>query len=310
LVEGTGFLDPGEDGAVPYFWPLGDKYILVFASHKRGSQYLLGDYDRTTHKFQPFAHGRFNFGTIGPGGVHAPSATPDGKGGVYVIHNVNEARPTSGWNHLMSLPRLLTLRPDRTLGIEPVAALATLRQNQRSVGERSLSAGQELVVPDISGNAIELVAEIDPRDAQEVRLTVLRSPGREEYTDIRFRRRGHVTTDATGRPVTRDALILDSSRASLHDDVQARPPEVAPFDLPAGELLQLRVFVDHSIVEVFAGGRQCVALRVYPQRPDSLGVSLTAQHGDAVLRRVDAWQMKSIDVAASDLSSLSTSNRR
>ena len=181
-----------------------------------------------------------------------------------------------------------------------MAALATLRQNQRSVGERSLSAGQELVVPDISGNAIELVAEIDPRDAQEVRLTVLRSPGREEYTDIRFRRRGHVTTDATGRPVTRDALILDFSRASLHDDVQARPPEVAPFDLPAGELLRLRVFVDRSIVEVFAGGRQCVALRVYPQRTDSLGVSLTAQHGDAVLRRVDAWQMKSIDVAASD----------
>ena len=60
----------------------------------------------------------------------------------------------------------------------------------------------------------------------------------------------------------------------------------------------LRVFVDRSIVEVFARGRQCVALRVYPQRPDSVGVSLTAQHRDAVLRRVDAWQMKSIDGAA------------
>jgi beta-fructofuranosidase len=107
-----------------------------------------------------------------------------------------------------------------------------------------------------------------------------------------------VTTDASGRTVTRDALIIDSSHASLHRDVQSRPPEVAPFESPVGEPLRLRVFVDRSIVEVFARGRQCVALRVYPQRPDSVGVSLTAQHRDAVLRRVDAWQMKSIDGAA------------
>ena len=301
LVEGTGFTEPGEDGACPYFWPLGDKHILIFLSHKRGSQYLLGDYDKATHKFKPWAHGRFNFGTIGPGGIMAPSATPDGKGGVYVIHNVNEARPTRGWNQLMSLPRLLTLRSDRTLGIEPVAAVSTLRQAGQSVDKRSLPADQELVLPDIRGNALELLVEIDPRDAQEVCLTVLRSPGREEYTAIRFLRRGHVSTNSSGRTVTRDALIIDSSHASLHPDVKSRPPEVAPFDLPAGEPLRLRVFVDRSIVEVFANGRQSVALRVYPQRPDSLGVSLTAQNGDAVLRRVDAWQMKSIYAAANDL---------
>lgn len=294
LVEGTGFTQPGEDGAVPYFWPLGDKQILLFASHQRGSQYLLGDYDRTTHKFQPFAHGRFNFGAIGPGGVHAPSATPAGQGGVYVIHNVNEARPTSGWNHLLSLPRLLTLRPDHTLGIEPVAAVETLRGDQRSVGQRTLAAGQELVLPDVSGKTLEILAEIDPRQAQEVCLTVLRSPGREEATVVCFRRQGHITTDSSGRRDTRDALILDASHASLHSDVQSRPPEVAPFDLPLDESLRLRIFVDRSLVEVFANGRQCVALRVYPQRPDSLGVSLSARGGDAVLRRLDAWPMQSI----------------
>ena len=46
FVEGDIFTEPGEDGAVPYFWPIGDKHILIFASHLRGSQYLLGDYDR------------------------------------------------------------------------------------------------------------------------------------------------------------------------------------------------------------------------------------------------------------------------
>ena len=300
LVEGAGFTEPGEDGAVPYFWPLGDKHILLFASHKRGSQYLLGDYDKASHKFKPFAHGRFNFGTIGPGGVHAPSATPDGQGGVYVIHNVNEALPTNGWNHLMSLVRVVTLRQDNTLGIEPAAAVESLRQDKQSVGERALPAGREIVLADIAGSALEIFAEIDPGDANEICLTVLRSPGKEEYTAIRFRRNGCVTADASGGTVTRGAIIIDPSHASLHPDVRSRPPEVAPFELPKNEPLKLRIFVDRSVVEVFAGDRQCAALRVYPQRNDSLGVSIAAEDGDASLRRLDAWQMRSIYAAAND----------
>jgi len=60
------------------------------------------------------------------------------------------------------------------------------------------------------------------------------------------------------------------------------------------ELLSLRVFIDKTIVEVFVNGKQCVALRVYPGRVDSVGVSLRAQGRDALLKSLDAWQMKSI----------------
>ena len=58
--------------------------------------------------------------------------------------------------------------------------------------------------------------------------------------------------------------------------------------------MKLRVFIDRSVVEVFVNGRQCVAVRVYPGRTDSLGVSLRAQGADAELAALDAWQMKSI----------------
>ena len=50
----------------------------------------------------------------------------------------------------------------------------------------------------------------------------------------------------------------------------ARSEEVAPFKLREGEPLRLRVFIDKSVVEVFANGRQCLALRVYPGREDSV----------------------------------------
>ncbi|MHC4337940.1 MAG: GH32 C-terminal domain-containing protein [Planctomycetota bacterium] len=60
------------------------------------------------------------------------------------------------------------------------------------------------------------------------------------------------------------------------------------------EPLKLRVFVDRSVVEVFVNGKQCVAVRVYPGREDSTGVSLRSQGQDATLKSLDAWQMKNI----------------
>ena len=295
FVDRDIYTSAGEDAAVPYFWPIGDKHILIFASHRRGSQYLLGDYDALHHKFKPFAHGRLNFGSIEPGGVHAPSATPDGRGGIYVIHNINAGKPTKGWDGIMSLVRLLTLSDDGTVAIEPVHTVEALRHGQRHVGETAMPANRELVLEGIGGNAIELAAEIEPQDAREVSVNVLRSDDGEELTSIRFYRRGHMATPGHSMRGDRmDAVAIDTSRSSLLPDVMARPEEVAPFKLHEGEPLRLRVFIDKSVVEVFANGRQCLALRVYPGREDSVGVSVRAQGSDAVLRSLDAWQMKSI----------------
>ena len=58
--------------------------------------------------------------------------------------------------------------------------------------------------------------------------------------------------------------------------------------------MTLRIFVDKSVVEVFVNGKQCVAVRVYPERTDSVGVSLRAQGKDAVLQALDVWQMATI----------------
>jgi sucrose-6-phosphate hydrolase SacC (GH32 family) len=67
--------------------------------------------------------------------------------------------------------------------------------------------------------------------------------------------------------------------------------QVAPLELSPGEPLRLRIFIDRSILEVFANGRQCVTQRFYPSRPDSLGVKLFAREGAAKVTRLDAWRM-------------------
>ena len=67
--------------------------------------------------------------------------------------------------------------------------------------------------------------------------------------------------------------------------------ESAPFALREGEPLELRVFVDKSFVEVFANDRQAVCRRIYPTLPDSLGVRLFAEGGQAHVAQLRAWQM-------------------
>ncbi len=76
--------------------------------------------------------------------------------------------------------------------------------------------------------------------------------------------------------------------------IRTRPPESGSLYMEPNEPLRLRVFVDKSVVEVFANGKQCVAMRVYPGREDSVGVSLRAQGNDAELISLSAWQMENI----------------
>ena len=311
FIENDQYTVVGDDGACPYFWPIGaDKHIFLMYSHMTGGQYLLGDYDKARDKFVVTDGGLCNFGPSTPSGVHAPSAVPDGKGGVIVIFNMNQGIPTRGWNQIMTLPRLLTLDEDDRLQIEPAGDIESLRYDHQQMGSRELPANEEIVLESISGNAMELALELNPGDAPLVELNVLRSPNKEEYTRIAFfKHRGNRYRQRLSKTLAMNAstaammelpqryeslISIDTSYSSTLPEALSRAPETAPVYLEDDEPLQLRVFIDRSVVEVFVNGKQCVAVRVYPGREDSLGVSLRAHGRAATLNRLDAWQMQSV----------------
>lgn len=293
LFEHTPFTDRFDDGSCPNFERIGDKHILLYFSHTYGAKYLLGDYDERKHRFRPYDSGRFNHGQVVPAGVHAPSAASDGRGAVISILNVNEGRATAGWNQLLSLPQRLTLGEDKRLRIEPVPSVASLRGTHHRIVETGLPAGEEIVLSAIQGNALELRVDLDPRQAHSVELNVLRSPSAEERTSITFYNllATPIGPYLDGR--ISEEIVLDGSRSSTLPDVWPRSPEKAAVQR-GNERLRLRVFIDRSFVEVFVNERQYLAMRVYPGRRDSLGVSLRAHGRDATLKSLDAWQMKSI----------------
>ena len=301
----------GDDGACPYFWPIGkneEKHMLIHYSHTSGGKWMLGDFDKKRLKFKVTDGGDFNHGPSAPGGVHAPSVFPDGKGGLITIFNMNPGYPSKGWNQLMSLPRRITLEPNDIwdpIRQEPAGDYASLRGDHERVKNLSLPANEDVVLKTISGNTMELIAEIDPKSAQTIELELLRSPGGEEKTriiiqpekgysprtfgldDMRARR-------AAGEVMSDTVVTLDNTRSSILPTAASRPPEMDSFKRGKGEPLKLHIFIDRSVVEVFVNGKACVAARTYPGREDSLGVALRAQGADAKLVSLDAWQMGTI----------------
>ena len=301
----------GDDGACPYFWPIGkndEKHMLIHYSHTSGGKWMLGDFDKERLKFKVTDGGEFNHGASGPGGVHAPSVFPDGKGGLITIFNMNPGYPSKGWNQLMSLPRRITLAPDDRwdpIRQEPAGDYASLRGKHDSVKKVKLPANEDIVLKPISGNTMELQAEIDPKSAQTIELELLRSPGGEEKTRIiiqpekGYSPRTYGLDDMRARRAAREVMYdtvvtLDNTRSSILPGAQSRPPEVDSFKRGKRETLKLHIFIDRSVVEVFVNGKACVAARVYPGREDSVGVAIRAQGSDAILNSLDAWQMGTI----------------
>lgn len=274
--------DRSEDNMCPSFLPLpsapeggppSGKHLLLFISHNQGCQYYVGNY-REDH-FLPDNHGRM---TWVDSTYFAPEALIDAQGRQIMWAWLTDNPPgekEKGWSGVYGLPRSLWLGEDGTLRMRPVKELAVLRGPDKSWSDLTVADGETKPLEGVTGDSCELEIEIAPGSDQRCGLKVRASADGQEETLLYY--------DATRRE-----LVFDSSRSG---GAGRKTIERAPFALRPGELLKLRVFVDKSVVEIFANDRQAIGRRVYPVRHDSVGVSLFAHGGAARFQRVHAWEM-------------------
>ncbi|MGW1109457.1 GH32 C-terminal domain-containing protein, partial [Streptomyces sp. NPDC002540] len=90
---------------------------------------------------------------------------------------------------------------------------------------------------------------------------------------------------------TTGTLRLHREASSLDPSVDSEP-RYGELPLNGDGAVDLRVLVDHSALEIFANGR-ALAARIYPTRPDALGVGIAAI-GAVAMERLDAWQMAAV----------------
>ena len=129
FIEGDIYGRPGDDCGCPYFVPIGDQYMLLHFSHRGTSHYLIGDYDKKRDKFIVRTGGDFGFGPTFPGGLLAPSAFPDGNGGVMAIFNVASGLYTPE----NAAQQIMSENPDKAG--EVLAAVRAVPANNHVIGQ-------------------------------------------------------------------------------------------------------------------------------------------------------------------------------
>jgi beta-fructofuranosidase len=266
-----------EDVSCADFFKLGDRHMLLCISHRLGARYYLGEWKG--EQFHPTYHEKMSWVD---NSYFAPESLLDDRGRRIMwawIFDLPQfkMRTDYGWSGTMSLPRVLSLAADGTLRMNPPEEIALLRFNGKKKSNLAVKADSELVVEGIAGNSLELNLEMNAGDTKQCGVKVCCSPGGEELTLVYY--------DAVEKK-----LKVDTTRSSVAEG--PKNVEAGPFELQAGEPLKLRVFVDKSVVEVFANdGRQAVMRRIYPTREDSVGVRLFANGGPAHVSTLEAWEL-------------------
>ena len=228
----------------------------------------------------------FTFGPVGCSSYQAPCATPDGKGGVYLIFNTKDAYADLERKGAMSMMYHVTLGEDDQLRIRPVDAVDSLHGDGCALSSVHLSAFKEELMP-IRGRALDIQMQIARAGARAIRISVLQSADKREHTDVIL----HMPT--AHRPQI-GYLTVDTANASLRTDIQSRIPETTKFDLAEDEPLNVRILLDKCMLEVFVNDRVVLMQMMYPTLEDSDHVSVTAVGGDADIQSARIYQMNTI----------------
>jgi sucrose-6-phosphate hydrolase SacC (GH32 family) len=272
----------GEDLSCANFYPFCGKWMLLCISHTIGCRYYLGEWDAAAEQFVPEIHGRMNWRRPGQSVTNpcyrdffAPESvlTPDGRRVMWAW--LTTLHPEIDKKTVESLPRELSLGEDGTLRIHPLRELESLRYDAVTRNDVEVDPSAEKAAP---------IAELDG-DSFEIRITV----DRREAERRRFGVHLFAGDECEGLPV----LVRPETGTLCIGDAEA-PFAVA--DLPEGEDVDLRIFVDKYLVEVFANGRQAVLNACMDYR--DMGKALKPyrfRFRDGCLtkiRKVEIWKLK------------------
>ncbi len=269
----------------PNLLDFGDRRALIVSTQATPSDHLTPIYFTGTFEDNHFiagapavlAHGYY---------FYAPQVMRTDDGRHLMWGWIKEARSQrvsewAGWSGLASLPLEVSLDDDDRLLVQPARELRSLRSSEWSFSEVLVDPDANTLLDDVQGDCIEIIAEFAPQSKGEYGLAVRCSPDGQEQTHI-------VYQPEAGR------LIVERQDSSLSPEVERNTRE-ATVDLAENEALKLHIYLDRSVIEIFVNdGRSYLVDRIYPLRPDSLGIGLLSRGAVARVTSLDVWALKSI----------------
>lgn len=248
-----------EDISCANMFKIGNKWMLLCISHRLGCRYYLGEFK--DEKYLPESHAMMSFG----GNMFfAPESmlTRDGRRVMWAWLLKVPAAPTG----IQCLPRELELPADGVLRIKPLRELKKLRYDETKEEKITVKSDTDRKLEKITGDAIELEIIVAAPLPKEFGISLL--------------------ADDDGKNGM--SIVAGADRKSLGVGTIK-----APFELKDKEDLTLRVFIDKNLVEVFANDRQA-AVFAHKHIRKNPNISLFVKGGDAAVKSIKAWKMKTI----------------
>lgn len=265
--------DETEDDMCPSFLPLYDaeengkptgKYLQIFISHNKGCQYYIGTLNG--EHFIPEQHGRMTWAE--DGAYFAPEALVDDKNRqivwTWLRDNLQDDFVRFGWSGVYGLPRNVWYEDDE-LKMAPVKELDALQYGHIAYSESD-------------GDTVKV------EDGELCRIKGVWSGNEKAGVAVRVSDDGSQYVEIYHSPEEKK-LIMDTTKCGGEGN---KVREEAPFELKEGETLSIDVFIDRSVIEVYANKRQAICRRVYPTCPEnSKGVKLIG----AKPQKLDTYKM-------------------
>ena len=254
---------------MPIFVPLGDHHVLIVCEVPGRASYWVGTWGEDN--FEPYSSAPQRLDLFN----HFLSPTPyvDEKGRLITIGIVPETRASieqwqAGWAHLYGVPRLLTIDGERRLQQQPLPEFEA-RFSPFFTQDQEEPVGAAWTVLESEGACVLVRMRVHRRSSESITIAVRRSPDRQEETLIQYEWKAAL-------------LTLDRTRSTL-DPHTARNAQQTSYSPPVPDHIEVTIFLDQSVLEVFLDGRACFTSRLYPILPESVGIALCSEGGDAAV---------------------------
>jgi beta-fructofuranosidase len=238
----------------PNFFQLGDRWVLLVSPYGK-VQYYVGDFDPETCRFHSDARGLLDYGPS----FYAPNTMqlPDGRRIVWGwVYGFPGGR---GWNGCLSVPRILSLSHDGHLLQSPAPQLRKLR-GKAVVWRNTDLHGEGTALPLPKSAALEIQADFVLLQGDDVVLSL------------------------------KNAFDLKLDGAELKMGDITGPLSLSGTDR---EKIDLQIFIDHSVLEIFVNDTLCVTRIISPLNGNA-SLKMSSLKGHAQMKLVKAWPIETI----------------
>lgn len=189
-----------------------------------------------------------------------------------------------GYAHTYSLPREISLDSKGNLIQKPFSGLAAMRsETSFKMTDFNLSAEKDL--DPVQGRSLELSAKFVVGNG-DFGFSFLGN-GEQKVTLVYSPNTGMLSLDMSGI----NRIVNDGVFGGVYN--YALPTPVA-----VGEEMTLKVFVDHSIIDIFVNDTYAASVRVFPRDVDAVKATAFVKNGSVKMTSLEAYVLDETRVAS------------